>query len=84
MKTTQKQRIINYIREFGSITSYEAYADLGITQLGARIDQLKKEGYEFKTEWESSTNRFGERTDYKRYYLVDMTARNMEHTTRLD
>lgn len=84
MKTTQKQRIINYIREFGSITSYEAYADLGITQLGARIDQLKKEGYEFRTEWESSTNRFGERTDYKRYYLVDMTARNMEHITRLD
>lgn len=84
MKTTQKQRIINYIREFGSITSYEAYADLGITQLGARIDQLKKEGYEFKTEWESSTNRFGERTDYKRYYLVDMTARNMEHITRLN
>lgn len=84
MKIPQKQRIINYIREFGSITSYEAYADLGITQLGARIDQLKKEGYEFKTEWESSTNRFGERTDYKRYYLVDMTARNMEHITRLN
>lgn len=83
MKTTQKQRIINYIREFGSITSYEAYADLGITQLGARIDQLKKEGYEFRTEWESSTNRFGERTDYKRYYLADMIARNMKHITRL-
>lgn len=84
MKIPQKQRIINYIREFGSISSWEAYSDLGITQLGARIDQLKKEGYEFRTEWESSTNRFGERTDYKRYYLVDMTARNMEHITRLD
>lgn len=83
MKISQKQRIINYIREFGSISSWEAYSDLGITQLGARIDQLKKEGYEFKTEWESSTNRFGERTDYKRYYLADMTARNMEHITRL-
>ena len=84
MKITQKDRILEYIRNFGSISSFEAYADLGITQLGARIDQLKKEGYEFKTEWESSTNRFGERTDYKRYYLVDMTARNMEHITRLD
>lgn len=71
MKTSQKDRIINYIREFGSISSWEAYADLGITQLGARIDQLKKEGYEFKTEWESNTNRFGEKTDYKRYYLAD-------------
>lgn len=82
MKISQKQRIINYIREFGSITSYEAYSDLGITQLGARIDQLKKEGYEFKTEWESNTNRYGERTDYKRYYLADMVADNINHITQ--
>lgn len=83
MKTTQKQRIINYIREFGSISSWEAYSDLGITQLGARIDQLKKEGFEFRTEWESNTNRFGEKTDYKRYYLADIIAEGMEHITRL-
>ena len=84
MKITQKDRILEYIRNFGSISSFEAYADLGITQLGARIDQLKKEGYEFKTEWESNTNRFGEKTEYKRYYLVDIIAENMEHITRLD
>lgn len=84
MKISQKQRIINYIREFGSITDLEASKELGIQQFGARIFDLKKDGYEFRTEWESSTNRFGERTDYKRYYLVDMTARNMEHITRLD
>ena len=84
MKTTQKQRIINYIREFGSITDLEASKELGIQQFGARIFDLKKDGYEFKTEWENSTNRVGERKDYKRYYLVDMTARNMEHITRLD
>lgn len=79
MKITQKDRIINYIREFGSISSWESYADLGTTQLGARIDQLKKEGYVFKTEWESKTNRYGEKTDYKRYYLADIVANNMEH-----
>lgn len=84
MKITQKDRILEYIRKFGSISSFEAYANLGITQLGARIDQLKKEGYEFKTEWESNTNRFGEKTDYKRYYLADIIAENMEHITRLD
>ena len=84
MKITQKDRILEYIRKFGSISSFEAYADLGITQLGARIDQLKKEGYEFKTEWESNKNRFGEKTEYKRYYLADMTAENMEHVTRID
>lgn len=83
MKITQKDRILEYIRNFGSISSFEAYADLGITQLGARIDQLKKEGYEFKTEWESNTNRFGEKTDYKRYYLADMISENMEHITQM-
>ena len=83
MKISQKDRIINYIREFGSISSFDAYADLGITQLGARIDQLKKEGYEFKTEWESNTNRFGEKTDYKRYYLADMIAENMQHIPQI-
>lgn len=72
MKIPQKQRVIDYINKFGSISSWEAYADLGITQLGARIDQLKKEGYNFRTEWESSKNRFGEKTDYKRYYLENI------------
>ena len=70
MKIPQKQRVIEYINKFGSISSWEAYADLGITQLGARIDQLKKEGYNFKTEWESSKNKFGDKTEYKRYYLI--------------
>lgn len=84
MKITQKDRIINYIRQFGSISSWEAYSDLGITQLGARIDQLKKEGYEFKTEWESKKNRYGEDVSFKRYYLADMVAENMNHIPRLD
>lgn len=82
MRIPQKDRILEYIRNFGSISSFEAYAYLGITQLGARIDQLKKEGFKFRTEWESNTNRFGEKTDYKRYYLADIIAENMEHITQ--
>ena len=79
MKATQKQRIIDYIQQFGSISSWEAYADLGITQLGARIDQLKKDGYEFETEWESKKNRYGENTTYKRYKIAEMIEENMNH-----
>ena len=81
MKTTQKDRIINYIREFGSITSWEAYQDLGVMQLGARINQLQKDGHVFRTEWESKTNRYGDKTDFKKYYLVDIIAENMQHIT---
>lgn len=71
MKTTQKQRILDYIKAFGSITSWQAYSDLGITQLGARIDQLKKEGYQFVSDWENNTNRYGEPVRYVRYKLVE-------------
>ena len=84
MKITQKQRIINYIRQFGSITSWEAYQDLGVMQLGARIDQLKKDGYEFITKWETKKNRFNEEVSFKRYYLADMVSENMNHIPRID
>lgn len=70
MKKTQKERILDYIKEFGSISSWEAYSELGITQLGARLDQLKREGYIFSTEFEKGKNRYGEDTQYKRYRLV--------------
>lgn len=84
MKINQRQRIINYIRKFGSITSYEAYVDLGITQLATRIKELKEQGYEFKTEWESSKNRYNEKVEFKRYYLADVVAENMNHIPRID
>ena len=79
MKINQRQRIINYIHEFGSITSLDAYRDLGITQLATRIKELKEQGYEFETKWENNKNRFGEKVDYKRYYLKDMVVQNMSH-----
>lgn len=83
MKITQKDRIINYIREFGSISSWEAYSELGITQLGARIDNLQKEGYTFKTEWEHRKNRYGENVSFKRYYLADIVSENINHIPQI-
>lgn len=83
MKINQRQRIINYIREFESITSKDAYNDLGITQLATRIKELKELGYEFRTEWESSKNRFKEPVSFKRYYLADIVSENMEHITQM-
>ncbi len=83
MKINQKQRIINYIRQFGSITSRDAYIDLGITQLGARIDELERDGYSFVKEWETAKNRYGEETQYKRYYLADIVTENMNHIPQI-
>lgn len=65
----QKQMIIKYIKDFGSITSYQAYIDLGITQLATRIKELKEQGYDFKTEWISKKNRYGKPVAFKKYRL---------------
>jgi hypothetical protein len=67
MKLTQKQRIIQYIERFGSITPMEAYSDLGITKLATRISEMRKNGMEFKIEMEQGQNRFEEPVRYARY-----------------
>lgn len=84
-RITQKDRILKYIRDFGSITDLEATKELGILQFGTRLYELKEKGYMFKTEWESSENRYGDKVEYKRYYLVDdAMSENMKHIPRLD
>lgn len=42
---TQKERVLDYIRVHGSITSYQAFEQLKITRLAARIDELKRDGH---------------------------------------
>lgn len=68
---TQKEKIIEHIKKYGSITSFEAYMDLGITQLATRISELKEKGYEFETEWITKKNKDGAVVSFKKYYLVD-------------
>ena len=71
-KPTQCEKIITYIQTFGSITAFEAFSDLGITQLGARIYELKEKGYEFETETRKTHNRYGEVVHFKAYKLKDV------------
>lgn len=72
-KPTQCDHILDYIERFGSITSWQAYADLGITQLAARVWELKSRGYEFETTRVYTENRMGERTHYDEYRLIGET-----------
>ena len=68
---TQKQAIINYIKDFGGITSMEAYFDLGITQLGARIFELKEDGYSFDKSTIKKLNRYGKKIAFSKYTLKE-------------
>lgn len=68
---TQCEMIVDYIDRYGSITDIEAYADLGIRRLAARISDLKDRGYDIKTVSETGKNRFGKKTHYSRYSWED-------------
>ena len=68
---SQKELILKYIADFGSISTFEAYADLGITQLATRIKELKEKGYQFKTENVKTKNRYGRPSHYYKYYLIE-------------
>ena len=73
-KLNQRELVLKYIADFGYITSFQAYQDLGITQLGARIKELKDKGYEFKTVPQKAKNRYGKPIHFVRYYLIKKGA----------
>ena len=70
MKQTQREKIIDYINENGSITSYEACMRLGITQFATRVSELKEQGYNFETEWIKGKNRDRHVVYFKKYMLA--------------
>jgi len=69
-KITQRDMVLKYIQDFGSISSWEAYQELGITQLGTRIFELKARGYVFEKERVNTKNRYGKATHFDRYRLA--------------
>lgn len=66
---TQKEAVILTLNTHGSITSFEAFTDWGITRLAEYIRVLRKEGVEIITEEQKVKNRFGHETIYAKYVL---------------
>ena len=67
-RKTMQQRILDYMNDFGSITTLEAFKDLGCTRLSEYIRRIRLE-YNVEDTWETSTNRYGDKVQFKRYYL---------------
>ena len=69
MKKSHSERVLDYMNNFGSISSLEAFRDLGVTRLSAVIFNLKKAGYNITSNREKATNRYGDTTYFARYRL---------------
>ena len=70
MKTTLKQRVFEYLEEFGSMTVLECVQELGTTELRKIVSDLKKDGFDIEGDWTEGKNRFGEKVEWKRYSLA--------------
>ncbi|MBK0029225.1 helix-turn-helix domain-containing protein [Lactococcus sp. S47] len=72
-KMRHQDRVLEYIKEHGSITSFECTLELGIIDLPKKICLLQDEGFQFKKESITKKNRYGNSTTYKRYSLLEST-----------
>jgi hypothetical protein len=70
-KLTQCDRVLQHLKDFGSITSIEAITDYGILRLASRINDLRKQGFNITSEIGTGKNRYNEATHFSIYRLED-------------
>lgn len=63
----QHERIRKYMEDFGSISTMEAFRDLGITKLPTRVSEMIRNGERIDKRTESGVNRYGEKIYFTRY-----------------
>lgn len=56
---TQKEAVLEWLDQHGSITSNDAWFNLGITRLADVIYKLRKDGINVKTYTENVDSRYG-------------------------
>ena len=70
-KRTQADRVLDYMKKFGSITTMQAFADLGVTRLSARIYELRHyQNIKIISKIMTRKNRYGEICNYAKYSLA--------------
>lgn len=69
---SQKAMILSHLKRFGSIEPLTALRDYGVYRLGARISDLRQDGYNIITETCQSASRItGRPVRYANYKLKD-------------
>ena len=71
IKLSQTEMVLNYIMEHGSIDAWTAIHKLNILRLGARIYDLKKLGFKFKTTMIYKKNAEGQMKKWAQYALEE-------------
>ena len=71
MKSTQCEKVLAYMRQFGSITQLQALQDIGCMRLASRISDLRQQGVAIGRRMKTSKNRYGDDVYFAEYYLIE-------------
>lgn len=77
---TQTEMVMLYMEQFGSITTLEAFNELGVTRLASRIHDLTSAGINISREIVKGKNRYGEPVHYMRYSIQEETCQKEDST----
>lgn len=66
---SHKERTIKWLKKYKSITSMEAFLELGNTRLSATIFDLRQDDWNIASVNTKGKNRFGEPTNFVKYVL---------------
>lgn len=69
-RPTQRERVVQYMRENGSITRLDSCTKLFIFELSARIVELERRGWVFDKVRETVKNTYGESKNFTRYSIL--------------
>jgi hypothetical protein len=61
-----------YLKDHGSITSWESIEKFGGTRLSSYIFQLREKGHVIETQKVEQTDRFGKKSVFAKYVLVNL------------
>lgn len=74
MKDSQNAQLIAIMETGRWVTPLEAMEEIGCMRLPARINDMKKLGYEIEDEWVTHTNAQGKTKRFKKYRIVGVAA----------
>ena len=74
---SQCERLLARLKR-GPITPLEAWSELGIYRLGARVYDLKEQGHEITKKMVAVSNKFGEECRVAQYTLLRRQGRSAQ------
>lgn len=68
---SQTEKVLTYMRDYGSITPLDALEQFGCMRLAARIADIRANGVNVISTIEQSKNRYGDTVRFARYRLEE-------------